>query len=96
MPVTESEYNLLNSFIKVNFGSNDWDMKFINSLYGVAVNGGRITDKQRYWLFRTLYKYRRQLRSFYEKFKHLPECSKNGDGKKEVEVSVMNIKILSN
>lgn len=62
---------------KVTFLPGSWDKRMAGSLCGMArVGKGELTEKQNEWMYRLLYKYRRQIPSIYEKYKHVPECSK--------------------
>jgi hypothetical protein len=56
-----------------------WDKSFIRNVY----NGDfkkPVTDLQEEWLYRLLYKYRRQIPEIYEKHKTNPFCAKRPKG----------------
>ena len=63
---------------RVNILPGGFDKRFINNLFALAYNNPEqeLTEKQREWLFRLVYKYRRQIADVYEKYKYNPFCQK--------------------
>jgi hypothetical protein len=57
-PITEDEKKISESLRKCTFGVGSWDKKFVKSLEGLT----EISEKQSYWIYKTSYRYRRQLR----------------------------------
>lgn len=68
----------LNLGSSVTFLPGSWDKRFSNQMYQIAFQNPEkeITASQREWLFRLLYKYRKQVPKTYEAFKDIPECSR--------------------
>lgn len=52
-----------------------WDKRFGNNLKGLARAGKELTDSQREWMYRLLYKYRNQLPRLYGIHRENPYCS---------------------
>jgi hypothetical protein len=63
---------------KVNYLPGSWDKRFGNNLHSIAKTepAKELTEGQNEWMFRLLYKYRKQLPKTYEKFKSNPMCSR--------------------
>jgi hypothetical protein len=56
-----------------------WNKRFIESLLNKIRTDGtteELTEAQRVWMYRLLYTYRKQIPETYNKFKHVPECSR--------------------
>lgn len=53
-----------------------WDKKFARNVYGKAVDGKELTETQKEWIYRLLYKYRGQVPVLYQKHKGHPHCSR--------------------
>jgi hypothetical protein len=62
----------------VRYLSGSWDKRFGNNLHGIAVSNPEqpLSDSQNEWMFRLLYKYRKQLQRIYIKFEGHQFCNK--------------------
>jgi hypothetical protein len=62
----------------VRYLPGSFDKRLGNNLHSMAQNTPEkeLSEKQNEWMYRLLYKYRRQLSSTYERFKGNPLCSK--------------------
>lgn len=60
----------------VNLSNSQWAKRFIGNIYSVSKDNPNIviSDNQREWLYRYLYKYRKQMPVTYKKFKDHPHC----------------------
>lgn len=52
-----------------------WDKRFVRQMF-YSKPSFKITDKQNEWIYRLLYKYRKQLPELYEKHKENEFCKK--------------------
>ena len=77
-PITEDEKRIADSLRKCTFGVGSWDKKFVRSLEGAT----EISEKQSYWIYKTAYRYRHQMRLTEEQAK---EMLKIADSKLERE-----------
>lgn len=72
------EVEILKALSTVSFPLGTWDKRFVKNLdYKLADFGARsidFTHKQTEWLYRLLYKYRKQVPNTYEKFKEHEFC----------------------
>lgn len=57
------------------FLPGSWDKRFVNDLYHKKPDPP-LTDTQNEWLFRLLYKYRKQVPNLYLKYHNNPLCAK--------------------
>lgn len=66
---------------QVTFLPGSWDKRFAHQMYQHAFKTPEkeLTISQREWIFRLLYKYRRQVPEMYEKFQNVPECSRKDE-----------------
>jgi len=55
-----------------------WNKRFANNLAAQAENKPEsdLTEKQKEWMYRLLYTYRRQVPELYNQFKDHPHCKK--------------------
>jgi hypothetical protein len=62
---------------RVTYLPGSFDKRFGNNLSGLAQSQPEkeLTEKQNEWMFRLLYKYRKQLPGTYEKYKGNPLCA---------------------
>lgn len=73
--MTIEEIEIINNiYNRVRFIPGSWDKRFIRDLY--SGTGKELTPPQSEWLYRILYKYRKQLPRTYERYKHHPHCSR--------------------
>lgn len=75
-PITDEEKRISESLRKCTFCVGSWDKRFVASVQGVA----EISEKQSYWIYKTAYRYRRQLRLTDDQAKQM---SKIADSKVE-------------
>lgn len=75
--MTDDQKNICVKLGNVKYLPGTWDKRMGNSLCNIALNSPdkELTDKQNEWMYRLLYKYRKQLPVTYEKFKHVEFCS---------------------
>jgi hypothetical protein len=89
-PATERERMAIKALAGCTFGVGSWDKKFIASLYHYDAMQGKIIDriipidqlseKQAYWLGKTVFRYRRQLGLTDEQARdYLGEIKDNGN-----------------
>lgn len=60
----------------VRFLPGSFDKRLANSLHNQAISTQLITESQREWMYRLLYKYRNQLQGLYSLHKSHPHCQK--------------------
>lgn len=60
----------------VTYLPGSFDKRFGRNLYGIAESkpDKELSEKQNEWMYRLLYKYRKQLPRTYEKYKSNPFC----------------------
>lgn len=72
---------ITNLYKKVTMLPGTWDKSFVRKLYSTDWTKEKVlTDKQEEWIYRLLYKYRRQIPHIYEKHKTNPFCAKRPAG----------------
>lgn len=76
--MTPEQINISKGLGTVTTLSGGFDKRFMSNISAIAENtpDKEITDKQNEWMYRLLYKYRRQLPGLYEKHKTNPYCCK--------------------
>jgi hypothetical protein len=76
--MTTDEISIIHALSNVTYLPGSFNKRFIRSLNGIADNKPEqeITEKQREWMYRLLYTYRRQVPIVYEKHKDHPHCAK--------------------
>ena len=76
--MTKEQIEICNNFAIVRFMPASFDKRFAGNLTSLAKYSPEkeLTEKQNEWMFRLLYKYRKQLPKTYEKHKGNPLCSK--------------------
>ena len=74
--MTTAEIEISISFNRVTFLPGSWDKRYARQWANQAESNPayELTDKQSEWIYRLLYKYRRQLPDIYEKYKDHPLC----------------------
>ncbi len=75
--MTPDQIHICKSLGRVRYLPGSFDKRFGNNLASLAENNPdeELTAKQIEWMYRLLYKYRKQLPSTYEDNKHQPFCS---------------------
>jgi hypothetical protein len=75
--MTEEQISICKSLGSVIYLPGSWDKRLGMTLFYAANNTTslELTEKQNEWMYRLLYKYRRQIPATYEKFKDNPMCS---------------------
>lgn len=68
----------INLYRDVTFLPATWDKSFTRDMAAIATRTPtkEITEKQSEWLYRLLYKYRRQVPQVYKKYADHPNCKK--------------------
>lgn len=76
--MTEDQLKICKALGEVSYLPASFDKRFGNNLCGIAqlTPDKELSDKQVEWMFRLLYKYRRQLPNVYDQFKDNPFCSR--------------------
>lgn len=78
--MTEDQIQICKALGRVKYLPGSFDKRLGNSLYFMACDDlpreRELSEKQDEWMYRLLYKYRRQLPSTYEKFKEHKFCNK--------------------
>ena len=78
--MTAAEIEIAIAFNRVTFLPATWDKRFPKQWSNQAGHEKAtgqtytLTDSQSEWLYRLLYKYRRQIPDVYEKYKDHPQC----------------------
>lgn len=78
--MTQEQIEIASSFRNVVFLPGSWDKRFAQSMIYKG-SEEKLSDAMNEWLYRLLYKYRKQLSHIYEKYKNNPFCSKKPDRK---------------
>jgi hypothetical protein len=76
--MTEQQKEICISLGRVTYLPGSFDKRFGNNLHSIAVTNPdkELSEKQNEWMYRLLYKYRKQLAVTYEKYKNHPFCNK--------------------
>ncbi len=76
--MTNDELHICRALGNVNYLPASFDKRFGNNLSNIANTEPHkeLTESQREWMYRLLYKYRRQLPKLYECFKNHEHCSR--------------------
>lgn len=76
--MTNDEIIICSHFSHVTFLPGSFDKRFANNLCALANSNPdkELSEKQKEWCYRLLYKYRRQIPNVYEKYKTHPHCKK--------------------
>ena len=76
--MTTDQIEICRAFERVTCLPGTWDKRMINSLISMAWMEKEIelTEKQNLWMFRLLYKYRKQIPNVYSKYMFNPLCRK--------------------
>lgn len=75
-PMTTDEQKICLALGGVRYLPGTFDKRFGMNLYYEARNTQHISEKQREWCFRLLYKYRRQIPHLYSLHQNHPYCQK--------------------
>lgn len=69
----------------VRYLPGSFDKRFAHGLYDIATNtpAKELSEKQNEWMYRLLYKYRRQLPNTYRKYKEHEYCRKKESRKEK-------------
>jgi hypothetical protein len=83
--MTQEQIDICTALGKVRYLPASFDKRFGNSLHSIAQNTPEkeLTEKQNEWMYRLLYKYRKQLPNTYDRFKNHPMCAKKETVKNE-------------
>lgn len=73
--MTEEHFNICNALSMVNCLPGTWDKRFIHSVSFVKPDT-ELSESQIEWIFRLLYKYRKQIPNTYALHQNNPLCSK--------------------
>jgi hypothetical protein len=76
--MTEQEITIAKNLGNVSVLPGGFDKRFIRQISSLAENNPEkeLSEKQKEWMFRLVYKYRRQIPNTYEYCKNDPMCSK--------------------
>jgi hypothetical protein len=76
--MTPEQNDICTALGKVTYLPASFDKRFGNNLYGLAQSQPEkeLSEKQNEWMYRLLYKYRKQLPKTYERYKANPLCSR--------------------
>ena len=75
--MTAKEQDICLALGGVRYLPGGWDKRFGNNLNILAGTPGKdLTEHQREWMYRLLFKYRKQLPSLYEIHKNHPHCAR--------------------
>ena len=70
--MTIDQLRICKALFSVRYLPGSWDKRMGKSLYYLT----ELTESQNEWMYRLLYKYRKQLPSLYESHKNNPLCTK--------------------
>jgi hypothetical protein len=71
--MTKDQYDICKAlYLQVKYFPGSWDKRIGTTLYYLD----ELSEKQNEWMYRLLYKYRRQLPALYDKHKDNPLCSR--------------------
>ena len=82
MTIEEIEITV-NLFSRVSYIPGSWDKRFVRDIYHEC-REKELTQSQKEWLYRILYKYRRQVPKTFEAYKNHPDCSRKPDRAQKV------------
>jgi len=76
--MTDDQILICNNLSNARLLAGGFDKRFIKQVYAMATHTPEkvMSEKQIEWMYRLLYKYRKQLPKTYERFKNVPECSR--------------------
>ena len=76
--MTQDEINICINLGKVRYLPASFDKRFGNTMHSLAINNPEkeLSENQKEWIYRLVYKYRKQLPKTYEKHKNNPSCTK--------------------
>lgn len=76
--MTSDEIKIALAFNSVTFLPGSFDKRLANSMSGIAQYSPdkNITERQSEWMYRLLYKYRKQIPQVYEKYKDHEHCKR--------------------
>lgn len=76
--MTKDEIEICINLGKVSYLPASFDKRFGNSMHSLAINSPEkeLSESQKEWIYRLVYKYRKQLPLTYEKYKSNPMCSR--------------------
>ena len=76
--MTHEQIEIASSFMNVVFLPGSWDKRFAQSMIYKAARRSdeNISESMNEWLYRLLYKYRKQVPNVYEKYRDNPLCSR--------------------
>lgn len=77
--MTADEQLIILKLNSCTFLPASWNKRFVGSLLNKIKSDGtsdELTESQREWMYRLLYRYRKQIPETYNKFKHVPECGR--------------------
>lgn len=79
----QEQIEIAMSFMNIVFLPGSWDKRFAQSMIYRAVNNPdeNLSESMNEWLYRLLYKYRRQVKPTYEKYKDNQFCNKKPNKK---------------
>lgn len=75
-PMTIDEHKVCLALGRVRYLPATFDKRLGHNLHDLAASSQLITEKQREWMYRLLYKYRNQLPDLYSFYKNHPHCSR--------------------
>ena len=74
--MTEGQREIALALGNVRYLPATWDKRYGHAMHGIATSepNKELTSSQVEWLYRLLYKYRKQLPALYQKHKYNPLC----------------------
>jgi hypothetical protein len=73
--MTAAEHQICRALGNVRYLPATFDKRFGNNVSGYGIEK-QLSEEQKEWIYRILYKYRKQLPKLYELHKKHPHCSK--------------------
>lgn len=76
--MTKEEIEIAKSFDRITFLPGSWNKRFAQGVKSQAIlrPGDELSGKQKEWMYRILYTFRRQIPDVYEKYKFNEWCQK--------------------
>jgi hypothetical protein len=78
--MSEQEKEVIGALDRVTYLPGSWNKKFAGAMVSLMRTSPdkALSEKQGQWIYRLLYRYRRQVPEVYERYKDHPFCNKAG------------------
>lgn len=72
--MTQDEITIISKLYACKFAPGTWTKKIVNDMYSSISETLKLSEKQEEWIYRILYKYRKQLPFTYNQYKKNKFC----------------------